>query len=138
MSQAAKQGDQIVPVGVHLHVVKLPSPAPPGPLAHPCVWEITKNLSADVFIHSQAAAMKDSGGENTGAKKHAVTKPGLDFLRPPPNMDQAAIADGSRSVFINKRPAARAGDPADTCHEAPGAKTGSVVIAGTCTVFIGG
>jgi uncharacterized Zn-binding protein involved in type VI secretion len=140
MSQAAKKGDQIVPLGVHFHFVKVPAPVFIAQLPHPCVWEITKNLSDDVFIHEQAAAMEGSGGENTGPKAHKALPPGTDFVRPPPNMDQAVIAkgSGSRSVFINKRPAARAGDIADTCNEPVGPKSGQVVVAGACTVFIGG
>jgi uncharacterized Zn-binding protein involved in type VI secretion len=138
MSQAAKQGDQIVPVGPHLHFVKVPAPVNIAQLPHPCVWEITKEVSSNVFIHSQPAATQGSGGENTGPKAHKPLPPGTDFVKPPRNMNKASIVAGSGSVFINKRAAARAGDAADTCNDPGSAKSGSVVVSGMCTVFIGG
>jgi uncharacterized Zn-binding protein involved in type VI secretion len=64
---------------------------------------------------------------------HVPTAPGTTFQKGPSN--KATIKIGSRSVKINGKAAARAGDKADTCNDPTDLPSGTVVATGT--VFIG-
>jgi uncharacterized Zn-binding protein involved in type VI secretion len=130
---AAKSGDQIVAVDTHIVMV----PAPPGqpvptPLPHPFNGMINGNLSANVFIQGQPAAT--AGSTATNQPPHLPTPPGTVFQIPPTN--QGTILRGSTSVLINNKPAARAGDPAQTCADPVPNLSGQVVAVST--VLIGG
>jgi uncharacterized Zn-binding protein involved in type VI secretion len=129
---AAKQGDQIV--GVDIHIVMVPSgPAMvPTPLPHPFAGQINGGLSSDVNIMGKPAATQDSTADNSPA--HIATPPGTSFQNPPKN--KATIMQGSSTVKINGKPAARMGDPAMNCNDPSDAPTGSVIAVGT--VMIGG
>jgi uncharacterized Zn-binding protein involved in type VI secretion len=89
------------------------------------------NLSANVTIMGQAAATVGSSATNTPA--HLPTPPGTAFQIPPTN--RGTIIRGSTTVLINGKPAARMGDPAQTCADPVPNMSGSVVASGT--VFIG-
>ncbi len=123
---AAKQGDQIV--AIHNHVVLVPSPGGPvpTPTIFPFAGKIDGDLSADVNIEGQPAATKDSTASNS--PQHVP--PSGSFAVAPSNKGQ--IVNGSSSVNINGKPAARTGDPANGC-DLPGAQ----VVAAGVTVFIG-
>ncbi|WP_306463164.1 PAAR domain-containing protein [Solihabitans fulvus] len=56
------------------------------------------------------------------------------FQVPPTN--QGVVAMGSATVLINGKPAARSGDPVNTCNDPAPAPTG--VIGGASTVVVGG
>ena len=129
---AAKQGDQIT--GVDIHIVLVPAPpAPPipTPLPHPFAGILNGNLSTDVFVMGLPAATLGSTATNT--PPHFPTPPGVSFTVPPTN--QATITIGSTTVLINSKPAARAGDTAQSCGEPPN-MAATVVAAGT--ILIGG
>lgn len=128
---AAKQGDQIT--GVDMHIVLVPSAGGPvpTPLPHPFSGIIDGNLSTDVMIMGMPAATVGSTATNT--PPHLPTPPGTTFQIPPTN--QGTIMMGSTSVFINGKPAARNGDSAQTCAD-PVPNPGSQVIAAG-TVMIG-
>jgi uncharacterized Zn-binding protein involved in type VI secretion len=132
---AAKEGDSIMPLGVHAHMVKVPGSAPV--LApHPCTWKLTEKLSPNVNIQGKPAATVGSGGDN--AKAGNPHKPaGAGFLKPPPNMDKASITRGSSTVKINGKAAARHGDVCSTCNEPVGPASGQVNVK-NCPVQIGG
>ncbi|MBC6445518.1 MAG: PAAR domain-containing protein [Alphaproteobacteria bacterium GM202ARS2] len=117
---AAKQGDLIVAVDTHLE--QPPSLVPPIPLVNPFSAPITTGLSADVMIEKRPAATLGSGG--TSLPPH-IPKIGT-FVVPPTN--QGTIIMGSTSVFINKKPAARIGDPALTCNDPVPLPVGSVIV----------
>lgn len=130
---AAKQGDQIT--GVDMHIVMVP--APPGspvptPLPHPFSGILDGALSTDVNIMGLPAATVDSTARNM--PPHLPTPPGTTFQTPPAN--SARIIRGSATVFINGKAAARSGDGAMTCNDPVDQPVGTVVAAGT--VFIGG
>jgi len=130
---AAKQGDQIVAVDIHIVMVPAP-PAPPvpTPLPHPFSGIIGGGLSSDVNIMGLPAATVDSTADNT--PPHIPTPPGTAFQSPPAN--KATIKLGSQTVFINGKSAARNGDVADTCNDPADTPVGTVIAVGT--VFIGG
>ena len=129
---AARQGDKIVAVDVH--IVGTPTPAGPVfvPTPLPFNGPLTSGLSTNVKIAGLPAATVGSSGDNV--PPHLVPPPA--FFQVPPN-NHAVVQLGSQTVFINGKGAARNGDPAQTCSEIPpGVPTGKVVAVST--VLIGG
>jgi uncharacterized Zn-binding protein involved in type VI secretion len=126
---AAKQGDQIV--AMDQHIVLPPAPAPPVLLPHPFTGVINGNLSRDVNIMGLPAATVDSTADNS--PPHLPTPPGTAFQKPPAN--KATINQGSPTVTINGKKAARHGDVALTCNDPADLPSGKVIAVST--VFIG-
>lgn len=124
---AAKQGDQITAVDIHL--IQPPGPTSPVPVPHPFNGIIDGNLSSSVNIESRPAATLNSTATNT--PPHIPQ--GGTFVNPPKNKGQ--IIMGSATVFINNKAAARAGDTALTCNDPVDLPVGTVVAQST--VFIG-
>lgn len=123
---AAKQGDQIVAVDIHM--VVMPLPLPPTPLPHPFSGLLNGNLSANVRIMGQFAATVGSTAVNV--PPHIPQ--GLSFQTPPSN--QGRIMQGSTTVNINGKPAARMGDMALTCNDPVDVPAGKVIAAGTVMI----
>ena len=126
---AAKQGDQVV--GSDIHIIMIP--APPGPpvptpLPHPFTRILQQGLSTDVMIQGMPAATVNSIAMNT--PPHIPQ--GGPFQKPP--MNQGKIMMGSTTVFINSKPAARAGDTAMTCNDPVDAPVGSVIAVSTVLI----
>jgi uncharacterized Zn-binding protein involved in type VI secretion len=132
MPPAAKQGDQVVAVDIHIVMVPSASGAVPTPLPHAFNGMIDGNLSTNVNVMGMPAATLGSTASNQ--PPHLPTPPGTAFQIPPTN--QATILRGSSTVFINGKPAARAGDPAQTCADPAPNPNGQVIAVGT--VNIGG
>lgn len=124
---AAKQGDRIMATDIHL--IQPPGPTSPVPVPHPFSGIIDGALSSSVNIESKAAATLNSTATNT--PPHIPQ--GGTFVNPPKNKGQ--IIMGSATVFINNKPAARAGDTALTCNDPVDLPVGTVVAQST--VFIG-
>jgi uncharacterized Zn-binding protein involved in type VI secretion len=128
---AAKQGDSVVGADTHIILV----PAPPGPPVptpipgHVFNGIINGNLSSNVKIMGMAAATLGSTADNT--PPHVPLAPGP-FQIPPQN--KATITQGSTTVMINGKPAARAGDPALTCDDMVPAPHGTVLAMGTVLI----
>jgi uncharacterized Zn-binding protein involved in type VI secretion len=126
---AAKQGDQVQAVDIHL--IQPPGPTSPVPVpGHIFNGIINGSLSADVNIEKRPAATLGSTAVNT--PPHIPL--GGSFVIPPTN--QATIIMGSASVLINGKPAARMGDTALTCNDPAPLPVGTVIASGT--VLIGG
>ena len=128
---AAKQGDRIV--GVDIHVVMVP--APPGPpvptpLPHPFAGMINGGLSNNVNIMGKPAAVVGSTATNTPS--HMPTAPGTAFQKLPAN--KATIQVGSATVKINGKAAARTGDKAITCNDPSDLPSGTIVATGTVLI----
>jgi uncharacterized Zn-binding protein involved in type VI secretion len=87
-------------------------------------------LSTNVNIENRPAATVNSTATNT--PPHIPQ--GGSFVFPPRNRGQ--IIRGSATVFINNKPAARAGDTALTCNDPVDLPVGTVVAQST--VLIGG
>jgi uncharacterized Zn-binding protein involved in type VI secretion len=122
---SAKQGDRIV--GTDSHVLMVPSPGGPvpTPTKMPFDGPLDGDLSPDVRIERKAAAVVGSTATNTPA--HVPTAG--PFQRQPKN--QATVIAGSGTVRINKKPAARNGDLANTCNDPVDAPNGKVVAKAT-------
>ena len=127
-SPAAKQGDRIV--AMDMHMIQPPGPTAPVLAPHPFNGIINGALSADVKIEGRPAATVNSTATNLPSH----IPQGGTFVNPPRNQGQ--IVQGSATVFINKKPAARAGDKALTCNDPVDLPVGTVVAVGT--VLIGG
>jgi uncharacterized Zn-binding protein involved in type VI secretion len=124
---AAKQGDRVVAVDTHIVIVP---GGPPTPLPHPFSGVLSGGLSADVKISGLPAAVAGSTADNT--PPHLPTSPGSGFQRPPAN--KATVQQGSPTVMINGKPAARNGDKALTCNDPVDLAAGTVVAAGTVLI----
>lgn len=129
---AAKANDQIVGTDTHIVLVPAGPSLVPTPLPHPFAGTITGGLVDSVKIMGQSAAVAGSTADNRPA--HLPTPPGTAFQRPPTN--KATIQQGSATVLIGGRPAARHGDTAITCNDPADAPVGTV--AAVSTVMIGG
>jgi uncharacterized Zn-binding protein involved in type VI secretion len=125
---AAKEGDSVV--GIDIHIVVMPSPSPPAPLPHPFSGLLSGELSEDVTIMGMAAATVGSTADND--PPHIPTSPGTAFTSPPAN--SGSVDQGSTTVTINGKAAARAGDPVRTCNDPEDEPTGAIVAVGTVTV----
>lgn len=132
MPPAAKQNDQVIAVDMHIVLVPSPSGTVPTPLPHPFSGMLNGNLSPNVNIDHMAAATLGSTASNQ--PPHIPTPPGTAFQIPPTN--QATIIQGSGTVFINGKPAARISDTVQTCAEPVPNTAGKIV--GFSTVNIGG
>ncbi|MBC2697007.1 MAG: hypothetical protein HF976_05450 [ANME-2 cluster archaeon] len=126
---AAKQGDQITAIDIHIIMIPTPGGPVPTPLPHPFMGIIDNNLSPDVKIMGMPAATVDSIASNL--PPHIPQ--GGPFQKPPSN--KATIKMGSVTVKINGKMAARNGDTAMTCNDPADMPVGTVIAAGT--VFIG-
>jgi uncharacterized Zn-binding protein involved in type VI secretion len=126
---AAKMGDKVV--GMDIHIILVPSPGGPvpTPLPHPFNGTLTGNLSPNVLIEGKPAATMGSIAVNS--PPHIPQ--GGSFSIPPTN--QGTVMIGSPTVLINNKPAARVGDQVLTCNDPVPAPTSTIV--GASTVLIG-
>jgi uncharacterized Zn-binding protein involved in type VI secretion len=127
---AAKQGDKVV--GTDTHIVMVPSgpSMTPTPLPHPFAGILSGGLSTDVKIGGLPAAVVGSTADNT--PPHLPAPPGTSFQRPPSN--KGTVQQGSPTVKINGKAAARTGDKALTCNDPVDLATGTIVAAGTVMI----
>ncbi len=127
---AAKQGDQIVAVDMHIVMVPTPAGEVPMPLPHPFTGMLNGNLSTNVNIMGKAAAVVGSTADNS--PPHIPTPPGMRFQKQPTN--KATIQMGSQTVKINNKSAARMGDKAMTCNDPSDLPAGTVIAVSTVLI----
>jgi uncharacterized Zn-binding protein involved in type VI secretion len=125
---AAKQGDKIVATDTHIVMVPTAGGEAPTPTSMPFNGALSGQLSLNVKIMGQAAATVGSTAMNM--PPHVA--PNGRFQRQPSN--QGRILQGSRTVFINGKPAARNGDTAQTCNDPADLPAGKVVAAGNVNI----
>jgi uncharacterized Zn-binding protein involved in type VI secretion len=125
---AAKMGDAVV--GTDTHIVMVPSPGGPVPTPTPLPFngKITTGCVATVLIGGAPAAVVGSGAVNLPPH----VPPNGSFQRPPTN--RGTVMQGSPTVLIGNKPAARAGDTVQTCNDPAPAPTSKIVAAGTVLV----
>ena len=126
---AAKEGDKITATDTHIEMVTILVPVP-IPFPHSFEGEIDGELSSDVNIEGKPAATEDSTATNS-----PTHSPRAGFFQNPP-ADKGKIIQGSGTVKINGKAAARNGDQAETCNDPADLPAGSVEASGT--VYIGG
>lgn len=125
---AAKQGDHITALDTHIVLIPSPGGPVPTPLPHPFNGLLDGNLSTNVNIMGLPAATVGSTADNM--PPHIPQ--GGPFQVPPTNQGQ--IMNGSATVMINGKPAARAGDTAMTCNDPAPLPAGTVVATGTVMI----
>jgi uncharacterized Zn-binding protein involved in type VI secretion len=118
---AAKMGDKVVALDIHIIMIPTPTGPVPTPLPHPFNGTLMSNLSTNVLIEGKPAATIGSIAMNT--PPHIPQ--GGPFQVPPTN--QAQVMTGSPTVLINNKPAARAGDTALTCNDPAPLPNGKVI-----------
>ena len=124
---AAKQGDRVTAVDIHIILVPAVVPVP-TPVPHPFAGVLDGGLSSNVNVMGSPAATV--GSTATNQPPHIPI--GGPFAKPPTNRGQ--IIKGSATVFINGKPAARAGDTALTCNDPVDLPSGTVVAVGTVLI----
>jgi len=129
---AAKKGDKII--GVDIHIVMIPTPFGPVPTPQPTPFMgvIKTGVSSNVFTNKKNAAVMGSGARNQ--PPHIPI--GGPFQKPPTN--KSTVLLGSFTVFINGKPAARNMDVCLDCNDPVDLPTGMVTVKGKSNVFIGG
>jgi uncharacterized Zn-binding protein involved in type VI secretion len=125
---AAKQDDQITATDTHIVMVPSASGEVPTPTSMPFNGILNGRLSHNVNIMGRPAATVGSTATNT--PPHIA--PEGRFEREPSN--QGEITGGSRTVFINGKPAARNGDTAKTCNDPADLAVGKVVATGSVMI----
>jgi uncharacterized Zn-binding protein involved in type VI secretion len=127
---AARKGDRVTGVDVHIMII----PGPPGtlPLPHPFSGQIRSGTVASVLIGGAEAAIVGSVARNE--PPHVPIPPGASFSKPPTN--QGSVSLGSTTVKIGGQAAARLGDPVRTCNDPVDLDT-SAIVTGAPTVLIG-
>jgi uncharacterized Zn-binding protein involved in type VI secretion len=133
MPPAARKTDPVLATDTHIVNVPAPTGVVPTPLPHVFSGTVQTEVSKDVFIDGLAAATVGSVAVNQ--PPHLPTPPGTSFARPPSNRGTVQI--GSRTVLINGKGGARAGDRVRTCNDPADLPVGSIV-SGSRTVLIGG
>lgn len=126
---AAKMGDTVT--GIDIHIIMIPSPGGPvpTPLPHPFNGKITGGCVTSVLIGGQPAAVV--GSTATNAPPHIPQ--GGPFQIPPKN-DGTVFGPGSLTVLIGGKPAAKTGDQVMTCNDPAPAPTSAIVAVGTVLV----
>ncbi len=125
---AAKQGDQITATDTHIVMVSSPGGPVPTPTPTPFSGQLSGELCSSVMIEDKAAAIKGSKANNSPAHIPA----GGPFQKPPSN--EGSVHQGSGSVFLEDKAAARMGDPAITCNDPQDAPVGTVIASGTVLI----
>ena len=126
---AAKQGDTITAVDIHIIMIPAAAGAPvPTPMPHPFNGIINGSLSPNVNVMGMPAATQGST-----AHEHAAAHPAGRTVSEAA-VQQATIMMGSMRVMINGKPAARAGDTALTCNDPADLPVGTVVATGTVMI----
>jgi uncharacterized Zn-binding protein involved in type VI secretion len=127
---AAKAGDLIKATDIH-QVTN-----PDGsvvPQTSNFVGKIMDGCIDSVQINGQPAAVVGSKAKNLAI--HVPIPPAVSFVNPPKN--EGEITKGSMTVMIGGKAAARKGDMAMTCTDAPGPPA-QVDVPGPANVIIGG
>ena len=127
---AAREGDQVVGVDIHIIMIPTPSGEVPTPLPHPFTAKINDGVSKDVKINGKPAAVVGSKTQNSPS--HIPMGPR--FQKNPNNKGEVKF--GSFTVKINGKAAARVGDMVMTCNDPTPIPNGTIV-AGSPNVLIG-
>ena len=127
---AAKKGDQVTATDIHIEMIPSPGGPIPTPLPNTFMGQLDGDLSSDVNIEGQPAAVVGSTATNMPAH---IPKSGP-FQKPP--ADKGKVLLGSATVMINGKQAARNGDKVMTCNDPADIPAGSIIAVGQ--VMIGG
>jgi uncharacterized Zn-binding protein involved in type VI secretion len=123
----AKANDQVL--AFDTHIVLVPPFLTPAPLPHPFTGVLNGGLAPTVKVGGQAAAVVGSTADNQ--PPHIPTPPGVSFQKPPTN--KGTVQNGSPTVRITGKGAARLADIVMTCNDPADLPVGQIIAAGTVT-----
>jgi uncharacterized Zn-binding protein involved in type VI secretion len=125
---AAKQGDMVV--GVDIHIFNLPSPSGtvPTPLPSPFSGQIDQGCIDSVKVMGQAVAVKGSVAHN----QPPHMPQGGPLANPPSNDGSVMMA--STTVLAGGKGIARNGDPVQSCMDAGWASQPKIIAVSTVMV----
>jgi uncharacterized Zn-binding protein involved in type VI secretion len=129
MPPAARSGDAVSGVDIHIEMVPSPGGPVPTPTPSPFSGTITGGTVSSVLIDGMPAAVMGSTATNN---------PPHQFVAGPyqvPPMNRGNVVAGSATVLIGGKPAARVGDKILSCTDLPWPAQPTIV-AGSGTVMI--
>ena len=121
LAPAAKEGDRVVGIDVHL-VDGAPTP-------FPFEGKLDGALAESVYFDDKPAATIDTTTKN--GRTH-VPPPSKKFDKPPKN--EGVVIEGAERVLVENRPVARSGDLVKTCNDPVDAPTAKIIADGTVDV----
>jgi uncharacterized Zn-binding protein involved in type VI secretion len=131
MPGAARTTDTVVATDTHILLVPSPGGPVPTPTPMPFNGSLVTAVSPDVIIDGLGAATAGSEARNTPPH---IAPPPATFQVPPTN--KGTVQQGSATVLINGKPAARLGDTVITCNDPSPLPIGRIT-SGSVTVMIG-
>ena len=129
---AAKKGDVMFAIDIHIVMIPTPFGTIPVPLPNPFKGKIEKAVSPNVKIMGKPAVTQLSTAQN----KPPHIPIGGPFQKPPSN--RGFVFLGSFTVRINMKMAGRSMDLCMTCNDPVDLPIGFVQVKGKSTVKIGG
>lgn len=121
LAPAAKEGDRVVGVDIHL-VDGAPTP-------FPFEGKLDGALAESVYFDDKPAATIDTTTKN---QRVHVPPPTKKFDRPPEN--KGVVIEGAANVLVEDRPVARSGHKVKTCNDPVDLPTAKIVAEGTVEV----
>ncbi len=125
---AAKQGDMVV--GVDIHIFNLPSPSGtvPTPLPSPFSGQLDASLVQNVLVMGKAVAVMGSVAHN----QPPHMPQGGPLANPPTN--DGSVMQASTTVMAGGKGIARNGDPVQSCMDAGWASQPKIIAVSTVMV----
>lgn len=124
MRSIAKLGDKVV--GIDMHIVLVPTPGGPTPVALPHPFEGRVDSATKSSVRIEHAPVAVVGSVASCTPPHAPR--GGKFQKEPSH--RGVLAIGSKSVFVEHCAVARDGSAALCCNDPADALTGHVVASG--------
>ncbi len=121
---AARQGDRIVAIDMHL--IQPPGPTSPVPVPHPVQRHHRRRRE-----HRREHRRRGGGDGGQHRHQHAAAHSDRRHVREPADQPRDHHRPAARRCTINGKPAARAGDTARTCNDPVDLPVGTVVAVGT-------
>lgn len=129
---AARKGDQIVALDMHIQMLSTPAGPVPTPQPMPFSGAIDEDVSSTVLADGKPLALLGSKASNAPAHIPVLGP----FQKQPDDKGKVTGASGT-SIADSKR-VARIGDTAQTCDDLGAQNNGTIVPAGAAsTVLVG-
>jgi uncharacterized Zn-binding protein involved in type VI secretion len=125
---AAKQGDMVVGVDIHIYNIPSPGGPVPTPLPSPFSGQLDSGLIQNVLVMGQPVAVMGSVAHN----QPPHMPQGGPFANPPTN--DGSVMQASTTVLAGGKGIARNGDPVQSCMDAGWASQPKIIAVSTVMV----